>query len=86
MLVWQRIVNRSDGRHSGQNLITHLVHGVLDACATVRGKGLDRDGPGTVPRLVKFWYHRFDMVESIEGLPCPSAVDFGAQDTVAYLW
>lgn len=53
MLVWQRVVNRSDSRYSGQDLITHLVHGVLDACATVRCKGLDGDGPGTVPGLVE---------------------------------
>lgn len=26
------------------------------------------------------------MVESIKGLPCPPAIDFGAQDTVVHLW
>ena len=86
MLVRQRIVNRSDGRHGGQDLITHLVHGVLDACATVGGKGLGRDSSGIVPGLVELGYHGFDMVESIEGLPCPSAVDFSTQDTVVHFW
>ena len=78
MLVRQRIVNRSDGRHGGQNLITHLVHCVLDACATVGGKGVDCDSAGTIPGLVEFWYRGFDMVKSIEGLPCTSAIYLAA--------
>lgn len=86
MLIGQRIINRSDGWHSGQDLIAHLVHGVLDASAIVDGKSLHRDSSGTVPGLVKDWYHGLDMIESIEGLPRPSAVDFGAQDTVVHVW
>lgn len=85
MLVGQRIVNRGDGWHSAQDLIAHLVHGVLDASATVGGKCLDCDSPGTIPGRVKFWHHGLDMVESIKGLPCPSTVDFGAQDTVVHI-
>lgn len=82
MLVRQRIVHRLHQRLVGQDLLGHLVHGVLDTGAVILGEDLQGDLAGTLPGGVELGDDGADLVQRGEGLPGPAGVDVGAEDAV----
>ncbi|CRK29992.1 hypothetical protein BN1708_005120 [Verticillium longisporum] len=65
-----------------EDLLAHLVHGVLDAGALVLGKGLEGDGAGGVPGGVEAADVLLDGGEAVGEGPGPGGVDVGGEDAV----
>ena len=85
MLVGQRVPDVLNLRDNGQDLVAHLVHGVLHASTGILCKGIQSNLPGLAPSLSKLWRKPFDLVESRECLPIITTLDLGAQDSVPRL-
>ena len=86
VLVRKRVVYGFDFGHGFENLLTHLVPGVLGAWTTFRCKGFEGDGSSGLPRLVEFGNGRLHLLHTAERVPDPSAIDFGAQDSIVDVW
>lgn len=82
VLVRKGVVYGFDFGHGIQDLLAHLIQGVLDARTTFLCKSLEGDRSSGLPRLVKFGNCRLHVLNAAERIPGPSAVDFGAQDSV----
>ena len=82
VLVRQRILNRLNKSLASQNLLRHLVHGVLHAGAVILSEGLEGDLTGRLPGSVKVLHISAHLVESREALPAPSGIDIRAEDAV----
>ncbi|KAL2277369.1 hypothetical protein FJTKL_00072 [Diaporthe vaccinii] len=82
VLVRQGVAGEVCLGHRLQDLLAHLVHGVLHAGALVLGKRLHGDGPGGLPGGVEPGRGLAHGVDPGEGLPRPGAVDVGRQDAV----
>ena len=85
MLVGQRIVGLVGLRHRIQDLLAHLVHGVLDRRRLVLGKGLERDVAGGLPRGVEALDALLHGRQVGELLPGPAGVHVGREDAVPRL-
>lgn len=82
MLVGQRVDDQLRVRNSRQNLLAHLVHGILHAGALVLGKPRQRNLAGLLPRRVELGDGLAHGLDVGEGLPLPAGVDVGRQDAV----
>lgn len=82
VLVGQLVGHQRHLWHYRQDLLTHDVHGVLHTRALVLGKGLHRDTPRLLPRLVKLGRSLLDLLQARKRLPCPAAVHVSAEDAV----
>ncbi|KAB8339148.1 hypothetical protein FH972_022084 [Carpinus fangiana] len=87
VLVGQGVVNGGGLGHGGQDLLAHLVHGVLHAGALLDGKRLERDPPRRLPRRVELARvgRGLHLGQPREHAPRPPALDLGAQDAVLRL-
>ena len=85
MLVGQGVVGLVSLGHGIQDLLAHLVHGVLDRRALVLGKSLERDVAGRLPRLVEALNALLHLGQVGELLPGPAGVHVGGQDAVPRL-
>lgn len=82
VFVGQRIVNCFDQRSRGQDLLAHLIHGILYAGALVFGERLECDFACILPCFVELRNLPLNVIESSENLPFPASIDRGAEDTV----
>lgn len=85
VLVGERVVDGLDQRSRLEDLVTHLVHGVLDAGAAVLCERINRDLPRGGVALLELGCDRPDLSQAGEQLPLPTALDLGAQDAVPRL-
>lgn len=82
VLVGQRVGDQVGFRHSGQNLLAHLVHGVLHTGALILSKSGERNVASFLPRRVELGArlpHGFYIGEC---LPLPSGVNVSGQDAI----
>lgn len=82
VLVRQRVADSLHKRCCRQNLVAHLVHGVLHASAIVLRKGIQGNRLRRVERSVEFRDHALDLIETGESLPFPLGFDLGAENAV----
>lgn len=82
MLVGQRVEDVLDLGDNIQDVFGHVVHGSLDGGAVLGSEAAERDFTGGLPGLAELVAHGLDSSEAGEGLPLPSSVDVGGQDTV----
>ena len=86
MLIWQSVVDFLYESDFSQDLLAHLVHGVLHTWTFILGKSLHGDGTCRLPRLIEDLLLSLDRVKSLECLPLPAGVDCGTQDSILSLW
>jgi len=86
VLVWKQIVDLLNEWHCSQDLVAHLVHGVLHAGRLVLCKGLGGDLVSSLESWVEFAGLGLDGCERVEGSPCPVCLDFGGQNAIPGLW
>ena len=82
MVIGQRVVDDLDERLRREDLISHLVHGVLHTGAVILCEGLEGDVSGGEPGGIEAGPERADLVDAAEALPVPVAGDIGAEDAV----
>ena len=86
MLIRQRILHRLNQRLIPQNLIRHLVHGILHTGTIILGK----DPQGNIPRLspgsIKPRHVRAHLIQIPKALPAPIRRDIGTQHTIPRLF
>lgn len=85
MLVGQRVLNRLNQRLSSQDLVRHLVHGVLDTGAVILREGLEGDIPGGLPGDIELGRKRAHLVQAAEVFPVPVSGDIGAENAIPSL-
>ena len=85
MLVRKRVIDSFHPRNRSQNLVTHLVHGILHACAVVVCKRSESNFTRLFPRLVEILGPETNLLQTGECLPQPTTLDFGAEDAVPCL-
>ena len=78
VLVRKGVVYSLNFGYGIQNLLTHLVQGILDAWATFLCEGFKGNGSSRLPRLVKFGNCGMYVLNTAERIPGPTAVDLGA--------
>lgn len=86
MLIRQTVIDGVYAWHCREDLVTHLVHGVLHAGAIIVGERLQRDIPRRLPRFVKRLLAELDFLQARERLPQPAALDFGRENAVPGFW
>jgi hypothetical protein len=86
VLVGERVIDSVNERNGSQNLIGHLVHGVLDTCAVVLGECAHGDGSDLIPCIVELRNIGANLVYRSKGLPVPSAFHFSAENAIPNLW
>lgn len=82
MLIRQRILNSINQGLLAQNLVGHLVHGVLDTGTVIIGESLEGDIPGSLPGRVELVGNGADLVQSTEALPVPVGSNVGAENAI----
>lgn len=82
MLVRQRIGNQVCLRHGGQDLLAHLVHGILHTGALILGKSGERNVASLLPCRVKLGARLPHGLYIRKGLPLPGSVNISGQDAV----
>lgn len=82
VLVGQRVADQLRVGHGGQDLLAHLVHGVLHAGTLVLGEPRQRDAAGLLPRRVELGDGLSDGLDVRKGLPLPGGIDIRRQDAV----
>ncbi len=82
MLVGQRVVDCLEQGLGCQDLLAHLVHGVLHTRAFLERKESEGDLAGVGPRVIEFVHVLLDRVNAGEGRPRPVGVNRSAEDAV----
>lgn len=85
MLVGQRVANNLHLGRLLQDLLAHLVHGVLDRGGLVLGERLEGDVAGRLESLVEPLNALLHVGDGGKGLPVPGGINVGRQDTVPSL-
>lgn len=82
MLVREGIVDLGNQGLSSQNLLTHLVHCVLDTGAVLGRKEAEGDLANLFPGLVELGHVLFDRIQRLKCGPGPAGVHRSAQNAV----
>lgn len=82
MLVRQAVADSLDLGSLDEDLLAHLVHGVLHTGRVLLGKSLESDLSCVGVCLVEDGRLLLDLLQSGELLPLPCALDLGAENAV----
>lgn len=82
MLVRQRVLDSLNVWHCLQNVLAHLIHGILHGWAVLLRKQLHRNFTCSRPRLVELWNGSPHRSQTLEVVPLPRAIDLGGQNPV----
>lgn len=82
MLVGQRVFHRLDQGLESQDLVGHLVHGILHTGTVVLSEGLKSDITSSSPGSVELGNVGLDFIKIAEALELPIGVDIGAENAI----
>jgi hypothetical protein len=82
MLVGQRVLDSVNIWHCLQDMLTHLIHGILHRRAVLLRKQLHRNLTCRSPRLIELWNRGSHRSQRLEVVPLPRAIDLGGQNPV----
>lgn len=82
MVVGKRVLHRLDQRHTREDLLAHLVHGVLHTGAVILGKGLEGNFASQLPSSIELVGMSLNLGQAVEPAPLPVGSNISAQDAV----
>lgn len=85
MFVRESVVDSVNLRVGSQNILTHLVHGVLHARAVLVCKSVHGDAAGSRPGFIETVGSSLDVLDSLEETPLPVTFNGGAENAIVRL-
>lgn len=85
MLVGQRVGDQLRLWYGSQDLLAHLVHGVLHAGALILGESRQSNLTSLFPRRIELGYCLPHSSNICKGLPLPGSINVGGQDAIPSL-
>jgi len=82
VVVGQRVIDSLKQRLSGEDDLSHLIHGSLNTGAVVLGESLEGGVTGNSPGVIELVSIGLDLGEAAEAAPLPVSGNVGAKDTV----